>query len=427
MASSEYFETVAEHWDDLRAGYFPNAVRVKALAAAGAQAGRTAADLGAGTGFVTKALLDAGLTVFAVDQSPAMLAELRAKFSAAAQARRLHALEGAMDNLPLPDASVDCAFANMLLHHVDDPARAIAEMARILKPGGRLVITDLDLHDRRELMDEQHDRWPGFARGDVARWLEAAGLDALALDACGERCCADSACSAPPMAGSLTAASASASACCAAPAAVSPVAGSFSADCGSVDSTCCASRATDSANVESACAASRAGVSIFLACGRKPLLGIHPCRADADAVGRRARALFDASPNLLCAESVFLALAEGLGVDSPLAPRLATGFCSGLARTDGLCGAFSGGVLGLGLALGRDTGQDGLDRAYGAVQEFRGFFLERFGGDGCARICGCRLDTDEGRKAFGPSGAKARCLDVVEWAAAQAIRILHSA
>jgi len=271
---------------------------------------------------------------------------------------------------------------------VDDPARAIAEMARILKPGGRLVITDLDLHARRELLDEQHDRWPGFAREDVARWLEAAGLDAIAVEACGERCCADSACSASPVAGS--------------PAAVSHV----------VDSVCCAARA---------------GVSIFLACGRKPLLGVRPCQADADAVGRRARALFDAAPNLLCAESVFRALAEGLGVDSPLVPRVATGFCSGLARTDGLCGAFSGGVLGLGLALGRDTAHDGLDRAYGAVQEFRGVFLERFGHEGCTHICGCRLDTDEGRKAFGPSGAKARCLGVVEWTAAQVVRILHNA
>lgn len=408
MSSSGYFATVAEHWDELRAGFFPQAVREKALAAAGAQAGRTAADIGAGTGFVTKALLDAGLSVFAVDQSPAMLAELRAKFPAADQQRRLHVLEAAADRLPLPDASVDCAFANMLLHHVDDPARAIAEMARILRPGGRLVITDLDLHARRELLDEQHDRWPGFAREDVARWLEAAGLDAIAVDACGERCCADSACCVAPAAGSPVAASG----CCAPPAAALASADSANADTAKANTVCCASRA---------------GVSIFLACGRKPLVGIRPCRADADAVGRRARALFDASPNLLCAESVFLALAEGLGVDSPLVPRLATGFCSGLARTDGLCGAFSGGVLGLGLALGRDTGHEGLDRAYAAVQEFRGLFLERYGNVGCTHICGCRLDTDEGRKAFGPSGAKARCLDVVVWAAAQAIRILHNA
>lgn len=455
MASNEYFATVAEQWDALRAGYFPQAVRDKALAAAGAQAGRTAADLGAGTGFVTKALLDAGLTVFAVDQSPAMLAELRAKFPAADQARYLHVIEAAADRLPLPDASVDCAFANMLLHHVDEPARAIAEMARILKPGGRLVITDLDLHARRELLDEQHDRWPGFARGDVARWLESAGLAAIAVDACGERCCADSVCSASPVAdcasadcGSAVPASAgsacctsadctssasdSAAVCCAAPARASSNVASARADCGSSALAAAATPVADcssaaSANVDSVRCASRAGVSIFLACGRKPILGIHPCQADADAVGRRARALFDASPNLLCAESVFLALAEGLGVESPLVPRLATGFCSGLARTDGLCGAFSGGVLGLGLALGRDTGQDGLDRAYAVVQEFRQIFMGRFGGDACTRICGCRLDTDEGRLAFGPSGAKARCLDVVEWAAAQAIRILRNA
>jgi len=109
----------------------------------------------------------------------------------------------------------------------------------------------------------------------------------------------------------------------------------------------------------------------------------------------------------------------------PLVPRAASGFCSGLARTDGPCGAFSGGVLALGLALGRETGQDDLDASYEAVQEYREFFLSRFGHMACTRICGCRLDTDEGRKAFGPSGAKARCLDVVEQAAAQAVHILQ--
>jgi C_GCAxxG_C_C family probable redox protein len=386
MPSQDYFATVAADWDRLRAGFFPEAVRAHALALARVRAGRTAADLGAGTGFVTQALLEAGLTVFAVDRSPEMLAGLRARFPAAAQAGRLTALEGEAHRLPLPDASVDHAFANMLLHHVDDPARAIAEMTRILRPGGRLVLTDLDAHTHQYLVDEHHDRWPGFRRGDVAAWLAAAGLDAPHVASSGESCCCE------------------------------PT---------NRESGCCAPVGCEPGVCAPTPEPGQGGVSIFVASGRKPVLGIRPADADALAVGRRARALFDAAPNLLCAESVFQAVAEGLGVDSPLAPRAATGFCSGLARTDGLCGAFSGGVLGLGLALGRDSGRDDLDAPYEAVQAYREFFLSRFGHVACTAICGCRLDTDEGRKAFGPSGAKARCLDVVEQAAAQVVRILR--
>jgi len=162
-----------------------------------------------------------------------------------------------------------------------------------------------------------------------------------------------------------------------------------------------------------------------VASARKPVLGIRPADANAASAGQRARALFDGSPPLLCAESVFQAVAEALGVRSFLVPRVATGLCSGFSRTDGLCGAYTGGVLGLGLALGRASGRDDLDATYLPVQLYREFFLERFGHLQCTGICGCRLDTDEGRRNFGPSGARARCLSVVEAAAAQVLRLLQ--
>lgn len=153
-------------------------------------------------------------------------------------------------------------------------------------------------------------------------------------------------------------------------------------------------------------------------------LNITIVNADADAAGRRARQLFGAVPQLLCAESVLLACAEALGVRSPLLPRLATGFCSGLARTGGTCGALAGGVMALGLALGRSAAGEDLDRPYAAVQEFRVVFVSRFGSDRCSLVCGCRLDTDAGRLAFASCGARERCLDVVEQSATLALRIL---
>ncbi len=67
-------------------------------------------------------------------------------------------------------------------------------MARIVKPGGRVVITDLDEHTFEFLVAEQHDRWMGFKREDVKRWFEEAGLQNVAVESVNVSCCADSAC-----------------------------------------------------------------------------------------------------------------------------------------------------------------------------------------------------------------------------------------
>jgi ubiquinone/menaquinone biosynthesis C-methylase UbiE len=64
----------------------------------------------------------------------------------------------------------------MFLHHVESPPLAIGEMVRILKPGGVLVITDMDEHGFDFLITEQYDRWAGFARSDISEWFLGAGL-----------------------------------------------------------------------------------------------------------------------------------------------------------------------------------------------------------------------------------------------------------
>jgi len=89
---------------------------------------------------------------------------------------------------------VDYAFANMYLHHVEIPSQAIKEMVRILKPGGKLVITDLDEHNFKFLRREHNDLWMGFKREEIRRWLKEAGLRDVAVDCVGENCCAVSSC-----------------------------------------------------------------------------------------------------------------------------------------------------------------------------------------------------------------------------------------
>jgi arsenite methyltransferase len=189
--STAYFESVATTWNDIRQDLFPDDLRDKALDAFALRPGALAADLGAGTGFLTEGLLERGLRVLAVDQSPAMLAELEARLGARTE---LETRQGSAEALPIADGEVDYVFSNMFLHHVEDPAAALVEMARILAPGGRLVLTDLDAHQHEFLRTEQHDRWLGFERSDVLAWLAAAGFEDAAVGDTRDTCCSSSAC-----------------------------------------------------------------------------------------------------------------------------------------------------------------------------------------------------------------------------------------
>ena len=187
MSSREYFKTVASKWDQMRSTFFSEAVRDRALEVAAIQKGKLAADLGAGTGFVTAALVKNGLRVIAVDQSPEMLDQIKAKFGSVDQVEcRL----GVAEKLPVQDSEADYVFANMYLHHVESPPIAITEMVRILKSNGIMVITDLDRHNHQFLLVEHHDRWLGFKREQIKQWFEEAGLTDVAVDCVGESCCA---------------------------------------------------------------------------------------------------------------------------------------------------------------------------------------------------------------------------------------------
>ena len=103
------------------------------------------------------------MKVIAVDESEKMLDELRRRIPVSGVERRV----GSAERIPIEDEAVDYVFANMLLHHVEEPSRAIREMARVLRPGGVVVVTDLDSHEFEFLRTERHDRWKGFERVNV--------------------------------------------------------------------------------------------------------------------------------------------------------------------------------------------------------------------------------------------------------------------
>lgn len=104
--------------------------------------------------------------------------------------------------------------------------------------------------------------------------------------------------------------------------------------------------------------------------------------------------------NLYCAETVLLAVAQSLKIDSPIVPRIASGFCSGVSRTGSTCGAVNGGIMALGLLYGRDKGEEPPDGAYDKVQEFTRQFENTYGSCNCRDLTGCDLSTKEGRDQF---------------------------
>ena len=171
-----YFEDVAKDWDQIRTAYFTPQMRDAAILSAGLVHSEKAryADIGTGTGFVIEGLVNTGVQLIGFDESRSMLSTAREKFARNANVT-FRLVEGS--KLEAKDSSFDAVFANMYLHHTPNPQRAIREMCRILKSGGKLIITDLEAHEQEWMQNEMADRWLGFKRADVSRWFKANGLD----------------------------------------------------------------------------------------------------------------------------------------------------------------------------------------------------------------------------------------------------------
>jgi SAM-dependent methyltransferase len=133
------------------------------------------ADLGCGEGYLTIEAARWATHVVAVDRSEMVLT--RAK--ALARRRRVSNViwkKGELEKLPMKDASVDIAMLSQALHHALDPARAVAEAARVTTPGGRVLLLDLRAHDEEWVRAKLGDRRLGFADDELRRMLAAAGL-----------------------------------------------------------------------------------------------------------------------------------------------------------------------------------------------------------------------------------------------------------
>jgi ArsR family transcriptional regulator len=170
--SQEFFSSAAGQWDRLRDELYGERFHLGALAAL-AQGDWVLGDLGCGTGETSATLAPFVQHVIGVDASSAMLQAARKRLQ---PFDNVELRRGELEALPIDDARIDAATLMLVLHYVAEPARALAEVARVLKPGGRLILVDMLPHDRDSYRQQMGHVWLGFAEDQVLRLLEEPGF-----------------------------------------------------------------------------------------------------------------------------------------------------------------------------------------------------------------------------------------------------------
>ncbi len=178
--SQEFFDRHARQWDDLARTLLPLPEYRRRLLEL-VPGGACVLEIGIGTGGLLTELATRVTQVIGVDHSPAMLEEARRRLDD----RGISGIDlrlGEMSHLPLPDGSVGCVVANMVLHHAADPPAVLAEIRRVLAPGGTLLLADLARHEREAAREQLADQWLGFEENELAEWLIRAGFAEVTIE-----------------------------------------------------------------------------------------------------------------------------------------------------------------------------------------------------------------------------------------------------
>lgn len=125
------------------------------------------------------------------------------------------------------------------------------------------------------------------------------------------------------------------------------------------------------------------------------------------------------------AESVLLSVAESKNIKSEIIPKISTGFCGGIARTSGICGAVTGGIMAISLLYGRSSPDEPIEKSYIPVQKFIEIFEVKFGTTNCKQLTGLDLGTEEGRKRFVSENMIEQCRKYAEEAARMVMLVIE--
>jgi ubiquinone/menaquinone biosynthesis C-methylase UbiE len=169
-----FFDSVGPEWDALRKVFNDDALRARAVSRL-IDPNLVVADIGTGTGILAIELARLGTRVIAVDHSSRMLDAARAK-TADEPLLEIDFRHGEASQLPISYSEIDAAFAHMVLHHLPSPSDAIAEMARVVKPGGAVVVVDFVPHQHEWMREELGVSWLGFSAEEIESWFSAVSL-----------------------------------------------------------------------------------------------------------------------------------------------------------------------------------------------------------------------------------------------------------
>jgi ArsR family transcriptional regulator len=170
--SQEFFASVAGGWDRLRSELFGDTFFLWGVLGL-IDPDLVVGDLGCGTGQLTETVAPYVKRVIAVDSSPDMLDAARQRV---AGAPNVDLRQGELESLPLDAGELDAAMLSLVLHYSPSPARALAEVARAVRPGGRVLVVDMLPHERQEYQQQMGHVWLGFSEKQMTRFLAGAGF-----------------------------------------------------------------------------------------------------------------------------------------------------------------------------------------------------------------------------------------------------------